>query len=157
MTPYYREAFEHLLAKVNVDDLYSDTLIFPIGFLCRHYIELRLKQLTRNRKILENCQAEEKINHRIDELWHANRPFIEKTWPNDDRRILEFVEGFIKEFVNHDFSGTEFRYPESTKGHQSLQKLKNFRLEEFKEGIKQLANFLDSICGATEEYVHDQN
>jgi hypothetical protein len=64
----YLEAADHLSARVIETERGLDTSIYPIVFLYRHYLELRLKELIVQGSALVEMPANLKMNHHIDEL-----------------------------------------------------------------------------------------
>lgn len=110
----------------------ADTLVFPLGMLARHLVELRLKELYR-----EALQEDAPREHNLLRLWSALRPEIEAVWPsaNDSTQSryghlseeqlaewrielrhegsLDYLEDLIRAFHELDPSGTRFRYPGS--------------------------------------------
>jgi len=112
----------------------SDQLVFPIVFLYRHYLELRLKQVINDgQKLLDqpiNIQETILERHDLIELWRPCRKILEKLgkmnfWPEDPAEKLDDVERLIKEFAGLDRESMSFRYPVTKKNKGSLPTLPN--------------------------------
>jgi hypothetical protein len=65
----YLEAADHLANRVLESERGLGTWVYPIVFLYRHYLELRLKELIIQGSVLIEAPANLKLNHRLDELW----------------------------------------------------------------------------------------
>lgn len=112
----------------------ADTLVYPLGLLCRHLVELRLKQL-----YLTVHGSAAPRDHELLPLWRALRKEIEAGWPKANsstqesyghlskERLEQFgivlrkqggldrLGQLIKAFHDLDKSGQSFRYPGSFK------------------------------------------
>jgi hypothetical protein len=117
----YRQAADSLALKFLRNWQGNDMLIYPLVFLYRHYLELRLKRviilgqkllvepISLNPKNLQN-------SHDLICLWTSCREVIEKLgvkgfWPKDSKEQLDNVGSLIKEFAEKDPDGINFRYP----------------------------------------------
>jgi hypothetical protein len=119
----------------------ADTLVYPLGLLCRHLVELRLKEL-----YLEIHGSAAPEHHDLLGLWRGLRTEIEQAWPAHEDSTsalagqheakgrkkgrssdpLKSLEKLIKAYHDLDKSGQRFRYPGSfktTDPHVSLEKL----------------------------------
>jgi hypothetical protein len=65
----YRSAAEHLFRVVDTNLREQDTLVYPIVFLWRQYLELSLKNLVRTGNLYVGRPAIFPMHHRIKELW----------------------------------------------------------------------------------------
>lgn len=82
-----------LLAKELIENAnFLDTLVFPLVFLCRHNIELRLKMLVRDcRWLLDRDPIVWPEGHHLEKLWAEARPMVVEGFkaheePEDARR-----------------------------------------------------------------------
>ena len=114
----YWRAIRILLDEIAVGDdpTHPDTLFYPVAFLCRHYIELSLKSVvTQGRLVFPNL-SDYKRNHKLGALWELALPVWESLWPDADRSTLDAVEAVIRAFVNLDQRGTDTRYATELSG-----------------------------------------
>ena len=65
----YKEAGDVLVKHVMETQRHHDSLVFPIVFMYRHYLELRLKQLIRDGNLFLGNPSTFPKHHRIDTLW----------------------------------------------------------------------------------------
>ena len=66
----------------HMENIEKNNLVFPIVFLYRHYIELRLKEIINNGYLLLNIKNDNQIHymkeHNIDKLWNETKNIIRK-------------------------------------------------------------------------------
>lgn len=118
-TGSYKDAADRLVESIERCEL--DSLVYPIMFLYRHYLELQLKSLLRNFYLLHGiqCSCHQKT-HDLVELWRRVRPRIEKMYPQDTEDN-KHIEARIKEFNQIDPKSLAFRYPEDIGGNPSFE------------------------------------
>lgn len=147
----YKEAADILVERVIGTASDQDFLMYPIAFLYRHYLELRLKTLVRVGYALVGEPSQLGPEHKIRELWKKARVVLERVWPERSRRDLDKVEADILEFADKDPKSQAFRYPTANKGKQTLSGLTQVNLRNLQEVMGQLAILLDSAFdGLTE-------
>jgi len=121
-------------------------LVFPVVFLYRQYIELRLKEAILLGIRINYEQHGLPKHHRIDEIWKHARPYMEEVSlsPHDD---LDALEACIQEFCLLDPDGMAFRYPADKEGKPHLPEWTVINLKHLGETMEKIGNLLD---GATE-------
>lgn len=111
----YRKAANLLVERC--ETFYDrNTLIYPIAFLYRQYIELALKEfiLDGNRVVAEPHPLP--THHGLDQLWGVCKEIIcERRLPVSPGDLAA-VERGIREFSNFDPTSDAFRYPVDKKG-----------------------------------------
>ena len=116
----YKEAGDLLARRFLKTCHGNDILTYPMVFLYRHYLELRLKQLIifGQKALNEPTASRQKLseNHELLELWKSCREILGKLadkrfWPRDPVSRLVGVGMLIGEFYKKDPRGTNFRYP----------------------------------------------
>lgn len=112
----------------------ADTLVYPLGLLCRHLIELRIKELHR-----EAFGEDAPWNHKLLDLWGHVRAEIERTWP-DENEGLDHLEALIKKVHDLDPTGQNFRYPRSFEDGTSVS------LDKLGEVAKEISQSLGAYC-----------
>lgn len=103
---------DHLLRTKGFD---QDFLIYPIVFMYRQYLELRLKELLRSGKALldQSLGDKEAWGHDILSLWRKVRPLLEQVWPESSREGWHhLIEARIAELAATDQKSMAFRYPD---------------------------------------------
>src|SRR2546426_11026884 len=107
----YKRAGEILAEMVVKSRRDHDSLVFPIVFVYRQYLELRLKQLIRDSRRLLGDSSGFPATHKIAELWKLCRPLLDQTGLKTDEQVLEVIEELIAEFAEVDEDSYAFRYP----------------------------------------------
>jgi hypothetical protein len=159
----YKEAADVIIRiTLDSDDTSKlDTLVYPICFLYRHYIEIALKNIyltntkdTEEEKIqtLKSCQ------HNLLMVWHKVKPLIIADFPDDDATILDAVEDYIKQFCVADNSSFAFRYPINKELNFVNHREKYINLANLAERMDELASFLSAVCtemSSHRDYEHE--
>jgi hypothetical protein len=129
----------------------QDVLVYPIMFLYRHYLELRLKQLVYEGTQLLGNVSEYPHGHRLVELWSRCRPILAKVYAHDDTADLDRAGKVIQEIDAYDGKGEAFRY--SFKGDTNyLEDLTHIHLRNAAEVMGRLGNMLDAAsCGIVQK------
>lgn len=148
----YKQAADIIIEYVKANPRGSraplDYLIFPVVFLYRQYIELRLKEIILIGNKLNHNNQGVPTHHRIDELWNQARAILERD--SAKKGDLDIVGNCIGEIAKIDPLSTAFRYPTDKEGNKSItaeQLLINVR--HLQEIMARLASFLD----ASSEYL----
>jgi hypothetical protein len=141
----YKQAADCLVEYVSQERRFQDTLVYPIAFLYRQYLELRLKELIRSGNILLGTPNNmRKPDHRIDKYWEQCRKVLEKIWPNEKTDDLDAIAECIKDFSKVDPTSTGFRYPVNTDGRPSLKGITHINLRNLAEVMNRIASPLDA-------------
>jgi hypothetical protein len=145
----FEEAAQVLLKQIESDDgvqaTASDRLVYPLIFLCRHSIELRLKELIEEGN---RClgTSEKSTGHHLMSLWASGRRIILTAWPGHQVAGLDATDAVIAQFHQVDIRSDSFRYPRSLDGKPSLPGIKRFSIRPLVEATSQVTEALD---GAT--------
>lgn len=112
----YKEAADILVHALLAGRATLDTVVYPLAFLYRQYLELRLKQLARDCSRLLETEYQLKTTHRLDLLWAEARRLLleaEAKW-GDRSTAIEFnvVDETLAAFAAIDGTSMAFRYPE---------------------------------------------
>ena len=141
----YKRAGEMLVEAVVKSRKDYDSLVFPIVFVYRQYLELRLKQLIRDSKRLLDDTSGFPTTHKIAELWKMCRPLLNQEELYVGDQVLDAIEELITEFADVDEDSYAFRYPTDTKNNPSLPDLSYVNLLNLAEVIKKMAHFLEAL------------
>jgi hypothetical protein len=106
----FKRAAELLIA--NVRSTYEiNTVVFPILFLARHYIELTLKEVIAYGRYLNELVGTPPGGHDLENLWKEARFYISKEVSDVSRDELRTIEGLILEIHSIDPTSEGSRYP----------------------------------------------
>ena len=135
---------------IESDTFRQNTLVYPMIFNYRQFIELQLKELSAIGNKYLYRENDFKEGHELKELWDEYRNNILKEInSNFDQAMLDNVERLIIEFVSEDPRSTNYRYPFkllATKGAAASTRKASLNrdtldLKNFKETIDKLVNF----------------
>jgi|SRR5215510_2689719 len=141
----YKRAGDILVGHVVDTHRDMDTIVFPIVFNYRQYIELRLKGLIRDGRRLLDEQEPFPPTHNLQKLWSTCRDLIFKIEPNNSDADIEAVDEAIEQFCFVDFGSDGFRYPVDRNGNPSLpDALRHINLRQLRDAMDRLAAFLDA-------------
>jgi hypothetical protein len=143
----YKTAAVKLFEQLDGTAFSANTLVYPIVFLCRHFIELRMKELISgiNYSLLEKYTFPD--GHNLDALWNTYKSLIHRAGKSfvPNKKLLSNTEELIKEFNLVDPNSMCFRYPvdKSVDRNPSLT-ITNLDLENFRLTMEKLFNFFDT-------------
>lgn len=110
----YQYAADNLVNSLRDGFLEPDAMIYPIMFLYRHCLELRVKELYIGMKILHHQEDDIDIRtHDFGKLWKEFRSLL--SW-NNQTILLDSIEKRIMEFYDLDRKSFNFRYPDLLDG-----------------------------------------
>ena len=151
----FKEAAELAIQEALRDSGKTDPLIFPIVYLYRHHLELRLKELMSKGNCIVNSSNEFDDGHHLGHLWGKVKLLAERICPVWFSKYKDDVDAAIQEFDRVDSQSMSFRYTVSTskQGRESLVKsvfyidLSSFKVE------------LDPIISSLEDlhYIFDEH
>ena len=76
----YKEAADAIMERIIADPAWIDTYLYPVMFLYRHYLELRMKE------IIGKCSGEVVYSHSLETLLQKLLPHIKKRWRGAEAR-----------------------------------------------------------------------
>jgi len=132
----YKEAADKLVDQIEGHS-WEDGLVFPVVFLYRHYVELKLKYLIIEFDMLGGTVISDKEfnRHELVPLWNYVKGHIGcisgAVW---DKEILRSLESLIKELDQLDPNSYRFRYSHDIK-FQANPLPDSISLGHFKEGM----------------------
>jgi len=131
-----------------------DTLVYPVVFCYRQYLELRLKELIMTAGDLLDQRLIAPTNHRLLDLWQAVRPLLQDIWSSESlEQEAEKIDNVVKQFASLDPQSMAFRYPVDTKGNRSLPGLRYVNVKRVKDAIHEIAPTLDGASTAIDEWL----
>ena len=141
----YKDAGDLLVEYIKEKQVNQNSLVYPIVFLYRQYIELRMKVIIRDGNQLLDIPKKFPKIHEIDKLWKKCREIIEKVWHEDPAGNLEAVEECIRQFSKIDSTSQGFRYPTDMNGNPSLPDQSPIDLINFAKVITRTGSLLEGV------------
>ena len=129
---------------------YRDESFFPIAYLYRHCLELKLKEITWIGVALNVSspkEVEEAMdNHNLAKLWTSAKKPIVDCWPDGDKAPLKATEAVINEFHQADRTGQVFRYPTDKDGslHRHSELPQHISITNLRKTMDAAFTFLDA-------------
>lgn len=147
----YLEASEALVRwlRKRKDPTHADRFLYPVAFLARHAVELRLKELLIADGHLNRTWASKtlRVTHDLWDLWRLAYPILQRVFSGATRADLAHIGSWVAELNEYDSSGFSFRYPLTRDGKSST--LSKFPKEFDISRMTELARLLDAkIDGA---------
>jgi hypothetical protein len=130
----------------------KDFLIYPIVFLIRHYVELRLKEVIQGLNFCIGQTKDFPTGHNIDFLWKDFKKKYEIIGESLNYDRFTFMDSIINEIHLFDPISMSFRYPVDKEGNK-IQKLNNINIVNLRETFVRLTFFMDGIGMQISHYV----
>lgn len=122
-----------------------DFLVYPYVFMCRHVVEISLKDTIQIGHRLEGNPLNFPKHHRLGELWSEARGMlrrIEGDFLNDE---IEAIDQLIGELDIIDPHSMAFRYPTNKNGGPSHPGREWINLGDFQRGIEKICAFFYGV------------
>jgi len=142
----YLGAARRLADSVLADRHEQDLLVFPIAFLYRQYVEIRLKEILLASEELTGKAPVVRPTHDLRALWAEVEPVIRREWPKADPQPLSNAARLVLDFSKQDPLSFSFRYPVDKKGAPVVRGQALVNLRQLAETMEKLGSFFDGIC-----------
>ena len=154
----YKDAGDRLVELVVAELNGRDTLIYPIVFLYRQYIELRLKEIIKQGQVLLDKPEERKNTHNLETLWADAKKIIDQVFEHetDSSDSLKYAEHVINEFSKIDRRSYSFRYPIDTEGQPNLDGVKYINIVRLALHVDKLSETIDGASTGISVYLDDK-
>ncbi len=147
MAAGYREAADRLVDAVAADAVFQDTLVYPVIFLYRHFMELELKYVLMTYGRHFDKEADWK-SHSLVDLWAKVRPIIETAGGGiNDGGANDAVEACVREMSTADPMSFSFRYPVEKGGRPMVLAFETVDLGNLCRTMTKIANYFDGLDG----------
>ena len=147
----YKKAVDILVEHVRDFGRSQDTLVYPIVFLSRQYLELKFKYLMMQLSTLLGTQPVRRKGHNLTWLWDACAALMREADLDGIDGLIEAVKDYIAELEEADPRSQSFRYPDEVDGNPSLPGIAYIDIKSFYErtsAIQELLEALDSYIQA---------
>ncbi|MGI5822089.1 MAG: hypothetical protein ACOX5L_08510 [Bacteroidales bacterium] len=141
----YKTAATKLFEQLDGSALDANVLVYPLIFLNRQFLELRLKELIVGLNFTIFHERKFTIGHNLKCLWDTYKDLVLQieTINIPDAKILKNTENLILEFNSIDSNSISFRYPVDKAENPSLN-MTNVDLQNFMTTMRKLYNFFDT-------------
>ena len=155
----YKEAADSLVERVMETGRHQDSLVFPICFLYRQYIELRLKEVIQSGRRLLDEPGTFPQHHNIQHLWDTAVAILKKVSAGDIEPLdfLTLPSHVVAEFSKIDPGSFAFRYPSDKQGANPLEGLAHINLRRVAEYVNAFAEAIDAGSMAISAYLDQKS
>lgn len=155
----YRRAAERLVEHVVQSHEDQDTLVYPVVFCYRQYIELRTKSLlVQSSRLLGRSDPDPRLltRHELTPIWEALEPLLVEVF-SDGRGQYGHIGRCVAEFADLDRRSFTFRYPTTTGGEPSLPAgLFHISLTNLRAVMDKVADALEALDTGVSTYLDQQ-
>lgn len=152
----YRRAAQCLVEHVDTTGRDQDFLVYPLVFLYRHAVELRMKQVIKLGGALLATGDDFEDIHDLRRLWGAASAVLEAIWP-ESNADHEAVRGLLTQLEDLDPDSYRFRYPvrPATKSRQPslATDLRHIGLRNLSDRMEGLVGFFDAAVTGIHVYL----
>lgn len=152
----YKEAVEILIKKTLVRQTTLDTIVYPIIYCARHYVELSLKMFIESISKINFVYDAHFIfpdikNHSVSFLWSE----IKRISTIDERyeKAIIALDEYVNDYPDIDDSAETFRYPVDHEGHKHLVDQHCINLLDFSIRFEEMVEKMDefeALCNSLE-------
>lgn len=155
----YKEAADKLVQNIIENVRHQDSLVFPVCFLYRHYIELRLKELIKSGRRLLDEPGTFPQHHNILHLWETAANIIRKVSNGkiEPPDFLTLPSHVVNEFSKIDPDSSAFRFPNDKHGANPLDGLTHINLRRVAQYVGAFANAMDAASTGISVYLDQKN
>ena len=144
----YKDAADGLIDRTFERDCGADLQFYPIAFLYRQYLELRLKQLLISGGHVVYDESKLTHGHDLRRPWAEVRKILEDVWPGTHAEEMDALGECIEELCQLDAQSMSFRYPVDKEGKPTLLGLDRVDLVNLKGVMDRISSFLDASSDA---------
>lgn len=144
----YQTAALNLIDSALEEKEFRDYHIYPIVFLIRHYLELRLKELIIGINYCKDQNKQFTKTHDIQHLWSEFKKSYSDLGENINDNRFKVIDNLIKEMSSVDPMSEKFRYPDNSK-----HKFNYLNLNNLKETFIRVCFLFDGIAMQIAHYV----
>jgi hypothetical protein len=148
----YREAANILVKECVAERAVNDIYVYPIVFLYRQYLELRLKEVIIGLNYCVNGKEKFPQHHRIDSLWDEFMKLYKEIGEDITHQDIKNTQRLIREFASLDSDSFAFRYPENKLGKDTIKRGTIINLRNFGEVMNRIARLLDAVSDQIAHY-----
>jgi hypothetical protein len=148
----YKAAADSLIDRAldSKDISVLDTLVFPIFFLYRQFLELVMKFIFlaySDAKKQEKISALNMAGHNLEMIWRQIKPLLLEGASEVETEDVGIVEDYVLQFQMFDRTSFAFRYPITKDLSLVLPHEERVDLPNLKARMDELANFFDGASG----------
>lgn len=141
----YKDAADAVVGALAERKASFDSVVYPLVFLYRQGLELKLKLILPRARRLVGNEAVADHKHGLMPLWSELRRHLEQISLHEGDQELPAIEDFIRQLDTVDPGSFAFRYPTTKKGEVSLPELRHINVRHLSEVMDSVFGMLDGI------------
>ncbi|GAB6904200.1 conserved hypothetical protein [Desulfosarcina cetonica] len=150
----YKEAADILAKYVLQSQCFQDILIYPIIFLYRQYIELRLKEIIQEGRNFLGDEGSYPKHHRLHHLWDTVKSIIMRIYNlSDEPNEFDLIGKLVSDFKKFDPDSSSFRYPAGRRGNKPLKEISYINIRQFVDVINEISIFLEGVSSEISVFI----
>lgn len=123
-----------------------DTLVMPVVFNYRQYIELSLKLLIIKLDVINHAPYKIPATHNLETLWQKAKNGLKIVNVTEPPESFESIARILSEFMQYDPGSFSFRYPVSKDGALVLENLRHINVRRLCDAIQELDDAFQPIA-----------
>ena len=156
----FKDAADVLLREAAAGDATLDSVVIPIMFLYRQYLELTLKEIILfGRKVVGTGSGYPTSEHDLKTLWGEALSLLTRHYGPRVPPEIANVTPSIEDLHACDPRSFAFRYPTDKHGKPYLKTVRHINIRNLYEVMGRLSSFLDCMTidlSAAYEYINEQ-
>ncbi|MGA7742763.1 MAG: hypothetical protein WBP56_00240 [Polyangia bacterium] len=149
----FRRAAEILIKHVEERHSSLDVIVFPTVFLFRHHLELAIKLLARDARLILDLLPPTKPQHGLRALWDEARSVVIRV-DGVEPEGLDVIDTVVAGFDAIDSKSTTFRYPQTLDGANPLSQISNINLLALRDSLEPAFDMLDAAHDVMQMHLH---
>lgn len=149
----FKTAADMLVERLQENNSHIDAIVYPICFLYRQYLELRLKEIIKSGYDLLDEPQKFQPTHNLVRLWEDAREPIGRIFQEEDQSSLTAIDSVVEQFSKIDAHSFSFRYPVDKKDSPSLPGVKYINVVDLKNEIDKAELILEGISIGVSVYI----
>lgn len=149
----YKEAADSLVISAINGKIYVDTIVYPVVFLYRQYLELTLKDIIFRTRYIEHEGKGFPKTHRLKDLWAETKRLLQKHYGAEIPKEIAYLDQCFDEFQKHDPDSMAFRYPFDKSGNKHLMNLSHINVRHLMETMGRIGYLLSCIANDIEYWL----
>lgn len=154
----YKRAGDFLCAHMIETERNEQTLIYPIVFLYRQYLELLLKRILQDGFLLLEKEQSYPKTHNLVQLWNQAKAVMGQIWEGnkDTKAELQAIGRCISELADLDLESFAFRYPYTKDDKHSLPDLGAISVKNLADVVTRIGSLLEGASCGISDYLEQK-
>lgn len=129
----------------------DESLLYPFALCWRHHLELQMKMLISDSAAAYGEREPNDLSrtHSLGALWGWAKPYILRTFPDDDSANTTVPDRIIGQLVDIDPDGAAFRYAKRVNGTSTVPRPISIDIGPFHQALLGLSSYFNGAIEGT--------